>query len=532
MATKHYLDQSDKRLLDKKWRLSHLYKIVNRDAVLTVFKPNRVQRTFEEQRTNRNIILKSRRLGFTTYEAIDSLDDAMFMKNFEAMMLSYDQTSQLDIFDNKIDFAWKNIHPDIQALYELDADRANKLKFNWGDESFSSIAARTHGRSGTYNRVHVSEFAKICKESRAAAKEIISGTFQAVPIDGRIDIESTSEGEGGYFYEMFMEAWERGGPKTPVDFKAHFFNWTFDDDELEKIVPMDPAEMPMEFQEYKIEHSLSDREITYYYFKWLELHKDWELLNREFPTTVEEAFKTHESKFFDAAALEKMVIREPEQGGHWLYFLPYRPNHRYGAGADVSEGLGMDNAVIAIWDFDARDGGGNLKPEVAAIYVNDKIAPDLFAYEIRNGCRAYGNCLVAVERNNHGHATIAILKTVYNNLYKERTTGKMGDEETEKLGWHSNLATKPKMLYDMKTAIAEQLINIPCKKTVSEFKTYESSDVSKVKSSAKDDEGSHWDRVTAVCIGYQMRNYAAGSRYVPDPEDKNFDPFGVTNSIF
>lgn len=50
------------------------------------------------------------------------------------------------------------------------------------------------GRSGTHNRVHVSEFAKLCAKYPAKADEIITGTIPSVPANGRMDIESTAEG--------------------------------------------------------------------------------------------------------------------------------------------------------------------------------------------------------------------------------------------------------------------------------------------------------------------------------------------------
>lgn len=277
------------RIKDKDYRVNHLYSIKDKNAQKIQFKRTSAQMDFNEKKWTRNIILKSRQLGFTTDEAIDALDDVLWRRNFDCMMLSYDKNSSEDIFDNKVDFAWRNFPEELKERYRVDTNTKNKLKFDFGDGSFSSIAVRSSGRSGTYHRVHVSEFAKICLKTPDKANEVITGTLQAVPIDGRIDIESTAEGEAGHFHDMFWEAWNRGQPTLPTEYKAHFYNWTWDKEEIGKIQVI--AILPQEFREYQKVHSLSDIEISYYYLKWLALNKNWNMLRQEFPTTPEEAFE-------------------------------------------------------------------------------------------------------------------------------------------------------------------------------------------------------------------------------------------------
>lgn len=529
-------DRNDSRLSNKAWRIRHLYKIKDIHKQIVKFVPNRAQAEFDEKKTHRNIILKSRKLGFTTYFSIDSLDDVLFKKNTDALMLSYDIPSQTDIFDDKIKLAWENLHPDLQALYELDADRANKLKFNWGEDSkgnktTTSITVRLHGRSGTYHKLHISEFAKICKIDPAAAREIMSGTIQAVPLSGEVNIESTAEGDYGQFHDIFMEAWQRGEPKTPVDFKAFFFNWTYDDAELEKVAPMAEEDLPKEFVDYRHDHALSLREITYYYLKWLTLGRDFKMLHREYPTTVEEAFEASGDKFFDEASVEfqrQTYLAQGEPTGKWIYYEDYNPGHRYAEAVDPAGGFGGDNAVCVIMDFDWRDSKGIIRPKVVAVYADDQTKPDELAYVAKAGATRYGNCLIAVERNNHGHATLAILKGIYFNIYKERVTGRDGEAETDKLGWHSNSATKPRMLLDLRKALLEKAIAVPDGPLLSELHSFPADEATNF---TKDDDGKHWDRVISLAIVYQMRSIAAsmGKIIVEDSGgafDK-FSPFGT-----
>ena len=93
---------------------------------------------------------------------------------------------------------------------------------------------------------------------------------------------------------MFIEAWERGMPQTALDWKAHFYNWTWDEEELKRItVPISYLEMQQgeKFRQYAEKHNLNLIQITYYYQKWLSLNRKWNSLKREYPTTPAEAFE-------------------------------------------------------------------------------------------------------------------------------------------------------------------------------------------------------------------------------------------------
>ncbi len=128
-----------------------------------------------------------------------------------------------------------------------------------------------------------------------------------MPSDGRIDIECTSQGASGDFHEMYMDALDfvRSNPDavlSPYQWKPHFYNWTWDDEELSKttaITSFSQMEQADKFEEYARKHSLSPVQITYYYNKWLSLNKKWNALKREYPTTPEEAFEAvSEGTFF------------------------------------------------------------------------------------------------------------------------------------------------------------------------------------------------------------------------------------------
>lgn len=501
------------KIKEKSWRVSHLYKITDKDKKLITFKKNRPQAHFEANRHTRNIILKSRQLGFTTDETIDSLDDTLFNKNFSTLMISYDQESGIDLFDGKAKLAWDNIPHDIKKLFSVESNRANTLKFGFGNNTYSNFRVRNKGRSGTYNRVHVSEFGKICKDSPGKAKEIMSGTIPSIPMEGRMDIESTAEGESGHFYDMFWEAYDRGEPRYPQEFKAHFYNWTWDDSELAKVkelVDVEDMDNSEVFADYQGKHELSPLEITYYYLKWLSMGKNWKLLQQEYPTTPEEAFISSGHKLFDKDVIAEM-IKEAVDGimeENWTYFEEYNPRHVYGIGADVAEGVGLDSSAITVWDFTP------IKPKVVAHYHDNTIDPDLFAHVIKAAGLKYGSCIVAPENNNTmGGACVLRLKDIYNEdmIFTTKRKQKKGDEqETGKLGWSTNSVTKPKMFLDFKGAANDDLIDIPSKALLHEMRTYDKEGLTTTK--LDEEATNHWDLLTSAVIGYQMKTYALESQ--------------------
>lgn len=487
------LTNKQKELLGSKdWRVSHLYKVKNKQKELVTFRRNKAQADFAKNKHTRNIILKSRQLGFTTDETIDALDDVLFSRNFDALFIAHTLEAAKDIFDNKIDLAWNN-YP-LRHMYKPDMDSARKLKVGFGDNTYSSIAVDTSGRSGTYSRLHVTEFAKLCKTFPDRAKEVLEGSIPAVPTTGRVDIESTADGASGLFYEMFWSAWDRGEPQHSTQFKAHFYNWQWDE-EIETTEPV--IALPLEFKQYQEKHKLTDKEIAYYYLKFISLgehDRNWATMKKEFPTTPEEAFEGSGNKLFDAEKLGlQQTLKPVEQYNSFLIYKPYQLGHIYGMGCDVAEGIGKDSSTIALWDFTPA------KPEVVAEYANSNIAPDLFAFEIKNLAEKYELPLVAVERNNHGHTTLSKLREIYpeRHIYKD---------DKDKLGWQTNLVSKPKMMFDLNTAVNDELVSLTSARIISEARRYDKEELRLVR--ANDETTNHWDLLVAAAIGFQMKDFA------------------------
>lgn len=500
----------DPRILDKEYRIEHLYTIKDKDANKVQFKKNKAQAHFNKNKHTRNIILKSRQLGFSTYEAIDSLDDALFNKNFSAIILNYEQKEAVRIFSDKISFAWDNFPELLRNLYSVDANRANQLTFGFGDNSSSNIATAAEGRGGTFNRVHITELAKLVKKYPQKASTLIASVMPAVPVTGRIDIESTAEGSDGLFYKMFWEAYNRNSDREllPTEFKAHFYNWQWDEEINDKhvVIPFDQMDQSDKFKEYSEKHKLSPQEISYYYLRFISVNKDWNKMRQEYPTTPEEAFVGSGHKMFEEEDLKvlKPTLRMGKEYQEWIFYEDYIDEHFYCMGVDVAEGNGDeesgDHSTIIILDITDE------QTKVVAEFCSKKTPPDLLAYEIVRGANKYGDPIVAVERNNHGYTTLATLKGMYGNIYTEVKEDKITDTITEKLGWWTSGSSKPKMMYELSELIKNRNLVISSKALYEELRTYDKDDLRRTKFDP--DQSKHWDRVMALAIAYQMKAFA------------------------
>lgn len=279
-----------------KWfRMNTLYHIKDKSGQKVLFTPNEEQEAFYIEQHCRDVILKARQLGFTTFKMISDLDDCLFIENFSAGCICHNLESAKDIYRNKIRFAYQSISQsqrDIIASmgYQLPvplSDKDNSYVFSNG----SSIKVSTGYRGGTLQSLHVSEFGSICKKFPDKAKEIVTGAFEAVGAGNVITIESTAEGREGYFYDYCIEA-ERmlklNKELNVLDFKFHFFPWHL---RAEYSIDGDISQELLQYfsdLEHKHGIKLTDGQKTWYSSKKKSLGED---MKREYPSTPKEAFE-------------------------------------------------------------------------------------------------------------------------------------------------------------------------------------------------------------------------------------------------
>lgn len=287
-----------KNLGDRWWRLNNLYYIKDENGKKVLFRPElrEAQRTLHENFWYFTIVPKARQLGVTTYFAILYFDAVLFSQNKTAGIIAHRQEDMKKIFRNKIKFAWDNLHPWLRKyIGEPINDSANELVWPSVEQGGNggAIFVSMSTRGDTVQYLHISEFGYICAKSPEKAEEIVSGAINSVHLGNVVSIESTAEGQEGYFYEFCMEA-ERmrkeGKELTPMDWKIFFFPWWIDP----KYQLQGNVALSKEDQEYfttlEKKHGVKlTQEQKSWYVKKKATLKD--KMFSQFPSTLDEAFR-------------------------------------------------------------------------------------------------------------------------------------------------------------------------------------------------------------------------------------------------
>lgn len=505
------LEAIDPRLVDREWRLDNLYKVINEAGEIVQFKLRPAQRQLLREMHYKNIILKARQLGFTTFICIFLLDYALFNRNKQIGIIGPTQADTSTIF-RKIKVAWENFPEPIKNFLRLSTIGDSKVEYEFTNGSIMRIA--TSLRSGTYQAVLITEFGKISARFPDKAEEIITGTLPAVPSNGLIFIESTAEGEDGPYFDMCQDAIEAKKMQrvlTTKEYKFFFFPWY---DNPANVV-FGEVPIPHEMGEYlnKVERitmrKLNQEQRNWYY---LESKIQKFKMKQEHPSTPDEAFLTSGNKLFEGQMIDshrELYAQDPISiEGDFVIFKKFVKTHIYGLGADVSQGVKRDSSTIAIIDFTTG--------ELVLTYRSNEIDPVTFAHDIKKAALMYGGCIAAPEANNVGLTTCVTLNSIYTNIYTQQREGMLEVTSTNKLGWLTTTLTKPKMMYELSEAIADEAIRIYDDSVLLEAKRMNKEDTLQVQFAA-DSLTRHFDLVTAVAIAWQMRAYV--SRGKADPED-------------
>lgn len=285
----------------KKWRMNNLYRIIDRNSNSIPFKLNWVQEHVLEHIHTRNLILKARQLGMSTFAVLYLLDEVLFNRNLGSGIVSYSLEHAQHIFKRIIGHAIDTFPRKLAPLVGINQRSARELLLSNG----STIRVDTTLRGGSYPLILVSEFGKTCARNPLKAEEVITGTLQAVPANGRVIIESTGEGNEGHFADMVTSAARHQNQDlSDLDYKLFFYPWY---QELSYVLD---GNIPSETQttEYfsKIERDQGvtlSKEQKNWYIKQRTILGD--KIGQEFPSTIGEAFLSSSDAFYFAEGVQK-----------------------------------------------------------------------------------------------------------------------------------------------------------------------------------------------------------------------------------
>jgi len=539
---------------DRKWYIENFLKIRNKQAKLVPFRYNTAQEIFEsiiekntaEGRLHRYIVLKARQMGLSTFTEGLIFHGTATEELINSLIIAHEDKATQNLF-NMSKLFYDELPMSLQPMKKYSNEKAlvfenpssdpSEKQTNPGLRSKITVATAgtaEAGRSGTYHKVHVSEIAFFPNP-----KNTMTALLQCVPDEPNtfVCMESTANGVGGYFYDMWNDAVAGKNDFTPI-FLPWFTEPTYsrafrteeEKQQLEteigyqyrdaagKLIRTDEAILMEEFH-------LTLEQMNWR--KWTIANKcggDLEMFKQEYPSNPQEAFIASGRPRFDLKAVKELEIAHPEplhvcdlektSKNGWkiipnaksslkIYREPIE-GEVYTIGADVAEGLihgDFSTAVVL-----------DRMLQTVAVY-RGHIDPDLFGKELVKLGWFYNEAYLAVESNNHGLTTLkSILNEDYHNLFYTKTYDRVNDEISKKLGWATNVRTKPMAIDKLAEYIRERYLAVLDLDTIMEMYSY----VIDEKGRTNAQQGKHDDCIMALAIALMAFLEGRGDDYIPE----------------
>lgn len=219
-------------------------------------------------------------------------------------------------------------------------------------------------------------------------------------------------------------------------------------------------------------------------------------VDQEYPSDPDTCFLTSGAQFFDTevtARLKRLAKPPVYHDSKLRIWKQPSPGHRYVIAADTAEGIEASQTKPGEErnsDFSAAvvyDRNGTHCATLRSRYMQ----PWEFARELRKLGELYNEALVAVERNNHGHAVLQALdrEQGYRNIYRGYD---------RKLGWLTNQVTRPQCLDLLQDAHRRGIWTSNDDILLTELGTFVVDPAGKAAAS----KGAHDDCVMAAAIGW------------------------------
>lgn len=503
---------------------------------LIPFRFNNIQRDITAKLQKRNIFLKPRQGGYTTWMIIMRLlmpalidpgvgcllisqNNAYATAHFSMLHRAYRYFGWGNPFDPSDPAnAWaRDLH---RNLLHVRYSSRKELIFDQLDSRIVCASAEVEevGQGLTIQHLGCTEVARW----EGNPEETLANVKESVPSSGTIDLESTANMMGGYFYEECMRA-RRGDS----EFTFHFHPWYFHEEyEFEGSTVEEASYSEEEKQVVKgaiaqYEITLRPGHIAWRRFKKLSLRHNFAEKYPEDPITC---FLLQGNAYFDTEILGyrlrelEGVTNVLQRGRKIKLYVKPKPHRRYVVGVDPMGGVSitgsqedLDYASMQVQDLETG--------EQCATY-HDRIPPEDLGEDAVELCKMFNNALCAVERTGDGRTVLYVMQTVhgYMNIYKHRpiekrdwsragTKGAMAGQKLRPIeGFPTTAQTRPILLNRVGVLIRETPHLIHDIETVRECLTFVRNETGKPEAAP----GNHDDHVLALGICNYARLDALG----------------------
>lgn len=458
--------------------------IRDRRGGLVPLAPNAAQCRYAGRRGPRNIILKARQVGMTTYIAARLFLMTLLRPGTVALQVAHSLESAQQIFRIVHRF-YTYLPVKIQDARFTEKSNVRELAFAGLDSRFRVDTAGNPGagRGLTLTHLHASEVS----EWPGQPAETMAGLTAAVAPGGTIDIEATPKGEGGYFHREWLAA---GGDTGYV---RHFFPWWIEPEYKLALAPGENVAPETDEERRLVQrHGLTPEQLK---FRRSLAQTFRNLRPQEYAEDDVECFLSSGRPVFEVEAIDRRLahVAAPavarENGCEFEWAGPER-GRQYVIGVDPAEGR-PDGDYSAVQVVDAATGMQCL--EFAARWPLTRFAE----YVARLGSR-YNDALVVVERNNHGHGVLYALRHRhgYRRLYRHAP-----GEGDLSLGWPTNAQTKPQLVAALAAMLGDAPGVFQSRRLLAEMRAYRFDDSGAMAAP----EGLHDDLLVAMGIALVVR---------------------------
>ena len=464
----------------REYLMASLMRIRNKQGRLKPFLLNRAQKEYVRTCGPRNIVLKARQLGITTYVAARFFVNCITRPGTLSVQVAHDQRSAEEIF-RIVHRLLENLPAPLRRGV-LVTSRANvrQIVFPRLDSEYrvETAADPNAGRGLTIHNLHCSEVARWPRDAAAT----LASLRAAVPLDGEIVLESTPNGASGCFYDEWQRAEQTG-------YRRHFFPWWWEPSYTRKV---ELAEFTDQERELMEKHKLTAGQIAFR----REIRANFgQRALEEYAEDAESCFLASGDCVFDVDVVQQRLnnpakVTESRESGKLLIFLPVMKGEgslprEYIIGVDPAGG-GSDGDFSCAQVIERSTG-------MQCAELRGHYNPQELAARVAVLGREYNHALVAVERNNHGHAVLAHLAMNESYLHLYSSYGQTG--------WLTSAVTRPRMLENFAAVLASAPFLFASPRLLEECRTF----VRHPDGSSSAANGTHDDTVMSMAIALAVR---------------------------
>ena len=471
---------------------------------------NKIKELKQQHKPVRILILKARQMGFSTLTEAILFKEVVTRHNVNAGIITHEAKATNNLFAmSKLyyDNLPEPIKPAIRNRNAQELFFNNENSTGLNSKITCMTAGDGAGRSGTYNFLHLSEFAFWNGDK----KEAYISLMQTVPNNenSMVIIESTANG-----YEYFKELWDKAVRKES-DFIPFFVGWN---KLTEYQMPYSGFKLTEEEKELQSKYNVSLEQLEWR--RWCIRNNcggDIDIFKQEYPINPEEAFLSSGACYFNK---EKIINRinelkvEPVKGefvydydnitdkisnirlktsenGFITLFMMSQSNYPYVIGGDTS-GEGSDYFVAQVLD--------NTSGRQVAV-LHKQFDADEYTRQVYCLGKYYNNALVGIEANFDTFPIKYLERLGYDKQFIRKKEDNFTGKINKSFGFKTDKITRPLILSELQAIVNDHIELIGDKKTLEEMLNF----VKNEKGRPEAQQGSHDDLVMALAIAYYIR---------------------------